>query len=371
MSIDDADFFKFSKEVNLRKSDFYEAYEDLNNSVNDPSNHENAWNQITPPCKFIPLGLFSKIRKNVNYLGNIEDVDIRKNRCSYYKLWIYEQMREIIRSKQGVSVSDVINEFVKVHNSIIKGKETIYRCELTFYEYNMDYLIFLIEQRHLDNYFKNFESIKNSIHCGNTKIDKYEKYFNKINDLYRKHSEEEECCDTWGQTDCFDYFKCDSDFKPSEINLKLECDSQTPPQVTNEVIKPHANQQTLIFGTSESSDSFMQGVPESTPFVSEVSDVLPQEATDSPTILELLYNILSSHASAGILVASIIGTILFFFFYFRSTSSRSRGRKKARKKKKYNDYFDEMNISELSTDETESVYIYTPSNRLYMVYHPT
>ncbi|SBT51512.1 PIR Superfamily Protein [Plasmodium ovale wallikeri] len=370
MSIDEGDFFKFARGINLKDAHSYKEYDELENVANGQSSHENIWSSLKSTHRYINEELFRKISRNLETYNNISDSENRKERCKHYKYWAYGKMMEIFQNSTNSNISDVINEFLNVHKRIIDGPSKISGCEIHFILRTMDQLEYLLEQKHLDNYFRNFENIKNSIKCDKSTVDIYIKYLNRIIYLYNRHKDEEECCDEWGINLCNEYFSCLSEFKPTELKSKLECGTLHSTQGSKEVVKSYVNENPLNSISSEGGNNMPKGEDEISPFVSVNGDILPQEVADSSTNLEDQYNIMSSNFRDGLFGASIIGTIFFFIYYFRFRNCGPKLHKKSRKKKIYEDYVHEENEQELSMDDFEPVYIYTQSNRLYMAYHP-
>ncbi|KMZ83310.1 hypothetical protein PVBG_06373 [Plasmodium vivax Brazil I] len=78
------------------------------------------------------------------------------------------------------------------------------------------------EMKHLYEYFKDYETIKNKINCDQRKNDEYFKYLKYISSIYNKHKDEEGCC-SWGANMCPYYFlQCDEAYDPRKLVEALE-----------------------------------------------------------------------------------------------------------------------------------------------------
>lgn len=303
--------------INLKDAHSYKEYEELENITNGQSSHEHIWNSLKSTYRYINDELFRKISRNLETYNNISDSENRKERCKHYKYWAYGKMMENFQNSTNPNISDIINEFLNVHKRIIDGPSKISGCEIHFVSRTLDQLKYLLEQKHLDNYFRNFQNIKNSIKCDKSTVNIYMKYLNQIIYLYNRHKDEDDCCDEWGNNFCDEYFSCFSEYKPSELKLKLECGTLHSSQGTKEVVESYVNEHPLNSISLEGGNNIPKGEDEISSFVSVNGDILPQEGADSPTNLEDLRNIMSSNFRDSLLAASIIGSIIFFIYYFR------------------------------------------------------
>ncbi|KMZ88718.1 hypothetical protein PVBG_05574 [Plasmodium vivax Brazil I] len=74
--------------------------------------------------------------------------------------------------------------------------------------------------KHLFEYFKNYDKIKEKFECAKAKNDKYFKYIKYISFLYNKHKED--CC-SLGAEMCPDYFlTCDKYYNPNKFVSAIE-----------------------------------------------------------------------------------------------------------------------------------------------------
>ncbi|KMZ91865.1 hypothetical protein PVMG_00738 [Plasmodium vivax Mauritania I] len=83
------------------------------------------------------------------------------------------------------------------------------------------------EMKHLYEYFKDYETIKNKINCDQRKNDEYFKYLKYISSIYNKHKDEEGCC-SWGTKMCPYYFlQCNEAYDPRKLIRALELGNST------------------------------------------------------------------------------------------------------------------------------------------------
>ncbi|KMZ96389.1 hypothetical protein PVNG_06426 [Plasmodium vivax North Korean] len=112
------------------------------------------------------------------------------------------------RDKEGLKESA---KFVK-HYELSKHEPCYFNYDCTFSECR--------EMKHLFEYFKNYDKIKEKFDCAKAKNDKYFKYFKYISFLYNKHKED--CC-SLGAEICPDYFlSCDEYYNPNKIVSAIE-----------------------------------------------------------------------------------------------------------------------------------------------------
>lgn len=134
---------------------------------------------------------------------------------------MYQQIKNAINSKEnGKNDGDIINEFVNFHNKNIKKKPPNVECEYQFIHKNLPELTYFIEQKHLHNYFVNYESIKKESTYNKITSQKYKVYLQSINSLYIQHKKE--CCDEYGMNDCPNYFNCYEGYNPNNILSALQ-----------------------------------------------------------------------------------------------------------------------------------------------------
>ncbi|SBT00124.1 PIR Superfamily Protein [Plasmodium malariae] len=165
--------------------------------------------------------LCKKIARNVdklsNYLKNIEYTP----QCSHYKYWAYHNIKKILGDNiENEKAKPLINKLLQAQNSMNKDYY-LYYCQYSFGDNISQRLNDKINEKHLHDYFKNYDSIKKSDTCKNVKPEEYEKYLNYINNLYNKYRSEKECCDGSWQYECFDYFNCSDEFDPSKLLSSL------------------------------------------------------------------------------------------------------------------------------------------------------
>ncbi|CAG9482304.1 unnamed protein product [Plasmodium vivax] len=221
MSTDGSDFFKFAKDSKLNDSDTYKKYELLDKNVCDNTDESSECKSSETSSGSIDKEIVAKIKRNINYLEGIKNANEYRSTCLYYKYWMYQQIKNAINSKEnGKNDGDIINEFVNFHNKNIKKKPPNVECEYQFIHKNLPELTYFIEQKHLHNYFVNYESIKKESTCNKITSQKYREYLQSINSLYTQHKQE--CCDEYGMNDCPNYFNCYEGYNPYNILSALQ-----------------------------------------------------------------------------------------------------------------------------------------------------
>ncbi|KNA01482.1 hypothetical protein PVNG_04807 [Plasmodium vivax North Korean] len=168
MSKDASDFYEFAKDSKLNDSDTYKKYELLDKNVCDNTDESSECKSSETSSGSIDKEIVAKIKRNINYLEGIKNANEYRSTCLYYKYWMYQQIKNAINSKEnGKNDGDIINEFVNFHNKNIKKKPPNVECEYQFIHKNLPELTYFIEQKHLHNYFVNYESIKKESTCYN------------------------------------------------------------------------------------------------------------------------------------------------------------------------------------------------------------
>ncbi|SBT58267.1 PIR Superfamily Protein [Plasmodium ovale wallikeri] len=193
-----------------------EKYEHLNEDV--------TVNDFDIYCKeiFSPDGSDSDIGKLCKKLArNYKRITQTKNEergdtCVYFKYWLYDEIRKLSKSDVYKKyLSGINNNFQKVTNSICLQ---FYDCPCT-YTIQVDYLDDFGEEKNLHDYFQNLSTLENKIKSPGINSQSYHEYISYINDLYKKHIDENECCDGWGE--CTHYFDCDDDAVPEKLLAKI------------------------------------------------------------------------------------------------------------------------------------------------------
>ncbi|KMZ95768.1 hypothetical protein PVMG_06154 [Plasmodium vivax Mauritania I] len=164
--------------------------------------------------------LCRKIARNADYLYDISNTSEYNSLCSHYRHWVYENIKKIIeKTKENDMISEA-NKFIDVRNCIMHTYRS-YNCLFDFKQNELPKLENKLEEKHLYDYFSNFDTIKIDKTCKHVQIDKYKKYLTHISEIYKKHNKEYHCCNGSWQENCFSYFKCNSDFDPEKLLSKL------------------------------------------------------------------------------------------------------------------------------------------------------
>ncbi|GAB69412.1 hypothetical protein PCYB_001600 [Plasmodium cynomolgi strain B] len=181
MSADGSDFFAFAKKL-LDKNSYLgtdESYECKSSEISSGNIDEK---------------IKAKIKRNIEYLKGIRNAKAYRITCLYYKYWMYEQIKNTINSKKHEkNDGDIIDDFVNFHKDNMKKKPSKAECEYHFIHKNLLELTYFIEQKHLHNYYVNYENIIEVSTCNKITSDKYRKYIQSISNLYMQHKKE--CCD--------------------------------------------------------------------------------------------------------------------------------------------------------------------------------
>ncbi|GAB69427.1 CYIR protein, partial [Plasmodium cynomolgi strain B] len=169
-----------------------------------------------------------------------------RDRCTYLNFWIYGEVSKLYtyNDKNLTHITDIANliranikinmhlinydfntnyklmnqtysqdKFVKYYD-LSKYNPCFFNYDCTFSECS--------EMKHLYEYFKDYETIKEKINCGQGRDDKYFKYTKYISSLYNKHKEY--CC-SWGAKICPDYFlSCHEYYDPNKLVSAIESD---------------------------------------------------------------------------------------------------------------------------------------------------
>ncbi|KMZ88883.1 hypothetical protein PVBG_06324 [Plasmodium vivax Brazil I] len=106
--------------------------------------------------------------------------------------------------------------------------------------------------KYLYEYFKDYETIKKKINCGQGRHDKYYKYLTYINYLYNKHKNKKGCC-SWGAEICPDYFlSCDEYYNPNKIVSAIDSsDIATCNEILNVPVPEKSKEVSFVDPNSE------------------------------------------------------------------------------------------------------------------------
>ncbi|KMZ88460.1 hypothetical protein PVBG_05418 [Plasmodium vivax Brazil I] len=209
---------KIHENDNLYGSYFYKKYENLDKTVHNDNTVNTKFESLKSNYNDISDNVLKKLIKNIIHLNNIKDANEYRKSCLYYKYWTYEKMWMIWKKKSNYGVEKVIDKFLDLHSRVISKTTNGYMCEFHFYVKNLEQLEYLVEQRHLDIYFKIYPFIKSNIYCTMDKKDRYVKYLDYISPLYKIHKGD--CClhyNIWGDYECHNYFKCHDKYNPDNL----------------------------------------------------------------------------------------------------------------------------------------------------------
>ncbi|SBT56089.1 PIR Superfamily Protein [Plasmodium ovale wallikeri] len=193
-----------------------EKYEHLNEDV--------TVNDFDIYCKeiFSPDGsdsdigkLCKKLARNYKRIAQTKREE-REDICLYFKYWLHDEVRKLSKSEVSKKyVSGINNKFQKVTNSIC---HEFYDCPCT-YIIQVDFLDDWQEEKNLHDYFKNLSILENKIKSPGINSQSYHEYVSYINDLYKKHIDENDCCTVW--EDCTRYINCDDEAIPEKLLDKI------------------------------------------------------------------------------------------------------------------------------------------------------
>ncbi|SBT84357.1 PIR protein [Plasmodium ovale] len=193
-----------------------EKYEHLNEDVTVNDFDKYCKEIFTSDGSNSEIGkLCKKLARNYKRIAQTKREE-REDICLYFKYWLHEEVRNL--SKREVSkkhVSGINNKFQKVTNSIC---HEFYDCPCT-YIIQVDFLDDWQEEKNLHDYFKNLSILENKIKSPGKNSQSYHEYVSYINDLYKKHTDENDCCTVW--EDCTHYINCDDEAIPERLLDKI------------------------------------------------------------------------------------------------------------------------------------------------------
>ncbi|SBS95734.1 PIR Superfamily Protein [Plasmodium malariae] len=199
----------------LKEAYPYKIYVELNNQVKNVENEEkcNAFNDIALPHKDTYVTLCNKVSKLLKYVFDKDKFNKKKEYCSHYKYWVYQEIWKLFKNGQQTDNIDVIDKFNKLQSDLFV-KHNKRDCSFGYILRDYEELNYKIEKKYLYDYFKNFNTIKSSNNCNTVGSDKYRAYLKAIKELYDRESH---CCWT-GLSECPDYIlTCDDKFDPSKL----------------------------------------------------------------------------------------------------------------------------------------------------------
>ncbi|CAI7718378.1 PIR protein [Plasmodium vivax] len=206
----------------LEQSSSYNIYQKFNSDVEEKKFETccNMFNKTENEKNSDSYKLCRQIARNADYLYDFSNTSEYSSLCSHYRHWVYENIKKIIeKSGENDRISEA-NKFIDVRNCIMLTYRT-YNCLFDFEPNDLLKLENKLEEKHLYDYFNNFDTIKLNKTCEQLKIDKYKQYLTHISNIYVKHNNKYHCCNGSWQENCFSYFKCNNDFDPEKLLYKL------------------------------------------------------------------------------------------------------------------------------------------------------
>ncbi|SBT73949.1 PIR protein [Plasmodium ovale] len=254
--------------------------------------------------------LCKKLRRNLKKLSTIDDKKEHKERCFYFKHWLYEEIRKIFftestniseipdvtkilkvgydtnyeltqenihknynlshnqfRARRELIIKELLNQYTSKKKGTPKSFESIKEIFVNAHDlnkftpclYNFDCTFDECgEMKHLHDYFENYDSVtcneSSNIHeCKKIYCDSIP----YINELYEKHIGE--CCTCYSsptsycQDNCKDYFRCNQAYNPHNLYSKLKCKEVTGKEL-NKVVKPEPIDKNVLFITQNSQE---------------------------------------------------------------------------------------------------------------------
>ncbi|GAW82743.1 variable surface protein [Plasmodium gonderi] len=169
--------------------------------------------------------LCKKVVRNVEYLSKMVVNDEYKHRCSHYRFWFYNELLKLIQNNRKMNnIKSIIDKFLHVQNNITLWYRE-FGCHYNFYSKDLEELNEKQEEKRLYDYFQNHFSIQNTTTCEDVKKDKYKKYLDGVNSMYKNHKYKNKCCyDLWWNN-CLHYFNCHDDYDPEKMLASLQSSS--------------------------------------------------------------------------------------------------------------------------------------------------
>ncbi|SCO93377.1 PIR protein [Plasmodium malariae] len=198
-------------------------YNKFNNNVNG-----SQYDEICKKCKDVkddyPTGSYDLCKKIAK---NAEDLSLQKNKegyiphCLHYTYWVYYKIKQILELSPENNKSEHLVNFLKVRSSIY-DRYSLYKCLPEIEGNTIDGLNEKVDEKYLFDYFQYYDDIKTYNTCINVEFKEYEKYLNKIKELYINHKNTKECCDDSFWDNCDMYFKCNKEFDPNTLLSSLK-----------------------------------------------------------------------------------------------------------------------------------------------------
>ncbi|KMZ91083.1 hypothetical protein PVMG_04855 [Plasmodium vivax Mauritania I] len=309
---------------------------------------ENNKNELVLLCKKFSRNLKGK-------LSNIENKETNyTDRCLYFNHWLYEEIGKIYNDHLKYvynipTFSKFLNVSTKINSKLMPNvvRENIQLIEVERKNYYTDLLEHLRNQsiskkllkhtnyeampkenfkhykitnyvpcvynltcrldeckyiKDLFDYFKNYKTISEcNISSEKDKCQKYCKYVTYINKLYENYIHK--CC-TYFSTgehvdNCPKYFKCDEEYNPYKLYLKLNCSKIQPGEQFIEVIKPSPI------------DQYVKSLTD----ISEKQRQISQNFDSSKTLYEMLIS--DPFYMFTLPFSAIIGIFFLFFILYK------------------------------------------------------
>ncbi|SBS79986.1 PIR Superfamily Protein [Plasmodium ovale curtisi] len=349
--------------------------------------------------------LCKKLRRNLKKLSTIDDKKEHKERCFYFKHWLYEEIRKIFltestniseipdmtkilkvgydtnyeltqenihknynllhkqfREKRELIIKELLNQYTSKKKGTPKSFESIKEIFVNAHDlnkftpclYNFDCKFDECgEMKHLHDYFENYDSVicneSSNIHeCKKIYCDSIP-YINK---LYAKHIGE--CCTCYSsptsycQDNCKDYFRCNQAYNPHNLYSKLKCKEVTGKEL-NTVVKPEPIDKNVLFITQNSQEK-------GAPLDPVTKESIHKMLTYDPFYIFFMISFV------------LLGIFFLFFVFYKFTPFGSLLHKKLNKKKNDLNFYEE-NTQQLLPRHSKHEHTNTRNKKIRIAYN--
>ncbi|GAB69531.1 CYIR protein, partial [Plasmodium cynomolgi strain B] len=326
---------KLVKEMNnnvdvLKQLSSYQIFIELNND-DDINNYDSYCKNIdsTGSNTLDVKKLCQKIVRNLRIMYKILEKEKRNECCLYFNYWLHDQIKSIFGA--NLEKSNYKNHALKLLELQFRINNELRRHDC-YYNFN-DKLDEWEEIMHLLYYFKNYKTIASNAPSDQGKHEQYCKYFTKIKELFEKHIND--CCACFINPSkyclnyCPKYFKCEEEYYPINLIVKLGCAGEIPTESAETLFKSVTVDYKAYLLSNKSNN------PKKSKSIESSKTIEPNEKYTSPK--DIFHEIMSDPFNLfGMGGLSFVGISLLFFVLYKFTPMGLWLNKKSVRQQKFN-----------------------------------
>ncbi|SBT55133.1 PIR Superfamily Protein [Plasmodium ovale wallikeri] len=213
----------------LKDSAEYKKYNNFDNVIS-PDNYEFSFNEALNigPDKDKIKSICQKLAGNLEVISKSAESPMKNEEsCGYLHFWLYHKIDSNFKSHDNIKdIAEKIIDGANIYNSIISNDN----CSIRF-SYDID-LEKWIKGKHLHDYFKNVDYIRQTYDSNDNECEEYSKYISYIKTLYKNLNS------IYYATDIYRYLESYENeiYNPQNVISELNCKNR------NSAMHPYTHQ---------------------------------------------------------------------------------------------------------------------------------